>query len=64
MDDPRLDPDYNPCEWHVAFHCDDCGAPLYEEDDYYKINNFRLCESCALDWLSNQKYTAERGINR
>lgn len=63
MEDPRLNPDYDPNAAYIAFHCDDCGGPLYEGDDYYKINGYRLCESCALEWLNNQKAEAERGIN-
>ena len=63
MEDPRLNPDYDPFADRIAFHCDDCGGPIYEGEDYFNIYGFRLCERCVFEWLRKQKAEAERGIN-
>ena len=42
-------------EERVAFHCDCCSEPIYIGEDYYEIDDIKICEDCIRDY----KKTAE-----
>lgn len=35
-----------PPEAEVYTHCDCCGEPIYEGEEYYSINGWEICEEC------------------
>ena len=42
----------------IYAHCEICDEPIYDGDEYYKINEHNYCEACVL----NSYRTAEVDI--
>ncbi|AJA42832.1 hypothetical protein DP145_01570 [Clostridium tetani] len=34
----------------IAEECSICGHEIYEGDEYYHIDNLKICEDCILDF--------------
>lgn len=49
---PSACPNFTPV---VCAVCDECGAEIYEDDDYYIISGMVLCPEC----IENSRRTAE-----
>lgn len=42
----------------VFVECDQCGATIYDGDDYYFINGRYICLSCLAAWAEAYRHTA------
>ena len=47
-------------KYNVVFHCDRCGAEIYENDNYYSYEGDCLCEECFDEVQSDEKAMARR----
>ena len=47
----RFEPPMDPPEPDVAFHCDCCGEEIYVGEDYYEIEDVRICKECLIEWM-------------
>lgn len=43
----------------VVLHCDECNGAIYEDEEYYYIDNSNICEACIDEHLTNCKKIAE-----
>ena len=58
------EPSLDPPEAIPLFHCEDtsgCGEPIYEGEEYYEIDGFKLCEEHGKEYINAlYKRTASR----
>lgn len=57
MEDKLLGPKLETAR--VVCHCDECDQPIYEDEDYYYINDSYICQGCIDDYLQKCLRTAE-----
>ena len=51
--------DINPPEPETFDYCDMCGGEIYVGDEYYDIEDMKLCEKCAHEWFYDRICVAE-----
>lgn len=43
----------------VALYCDECGCEIWEDEEYYYVDNSNICEACIDDHIAKCKRIAE-----
>jgi hypothetical protein len=53
-----------PDNWDTKCKCSQCGVELFEDENYWDLDDEVYCEECAKDWLSDHCLTVTHEMAR